>query len=64
VAIADVYDALASKRAYKDAWDESDILKAMEDGAGKQFDPELIRVFLSSVDVMRSIQQRYPDKEE
>jgi len=64
VAIADVYDALASKRAYKDAWDESDILKTMEDGAGKQFDPELIRVFLSSVDVMRSIQQRYPDKEE
>ena len=64
VAIADVYDALASKRVYKDAWDESDILKTMEDGAGKQFDPELIRVFLSSIDVMRSIQQRYPDKEE
>jgi len=64
VAIADVYDALASKRAYKDAWDEADILQAMKDGAGKQFDPELIQVFLSSIDVMRSIQQRYPDSEE
>ena len=64
VAIADVYDALASKRAYKDAWDEADILQTMEDGAGKQFDPELIRVFLSSIDVIRSIQRRYPDKEE
>jgi response regulator RpfG family c-di-GMP phosphodiesterase len=64
VAIADVYDALASKRAYKDAWDEADILQTMEDGAGKQFDPELIQVFLSSIDVMRSIQQRYPDREE
>ena len=64
VAIADVYDALASKRAYKEAWDEADILQTMEDGAGQQFDPELIRVFLSSIDVMRSIQQRYPDKEE
>jgi response regulator RpfG family c-di-GMP phosphodiesterase len=64
VAIADVYDALASKRAYKEAWDEADILQTMEDGAGEQFDPELIRVFLSSIDVMRSIQQRYPDKEE
>ena len=64
VAIADVYDALSSKRAYKDPWDEADILQAMEEGAGKQFDPELIRVFLSSIDVMRSIQQRYPDREE
>jgi response regulator RpfG family c-di-GMP phosphodiesterase len=64
VAIADVYDALSSKRAYKEAWDEADILQTMEDGAGKQFDPELIRVFMSSINVIRSIQQRYPDKEE
>jgi response regulator RpfG family c-di-GMP phosphodiesterase len=64
VAIADVYDALASKRAYKDAWDEVEILQTMKDGAGEQFDPELIQVFLSSIDVIRSIQQRYPDREE
>jgi len=64
VAIADVYDALASKRAYKEAWDEADILKTMEQSAGQQFDPALIEVFFSSLDVMRSIQQRYPDKEE
>jgi response regulator RpfG family c-di-GMP phosphodiesterase len=64
VAIADVYDALASKRAYKEAWDEADILETMEKGAGQQFDPELIQVFLSSIDVMRSIQQRYPDRKE
>ena len=64
VAIADVYDALSSKRAYKEAWDEADILQTMENGAGKQFDPELIRVFLSSLEVIRSVQQRYPDNEE
>ena len=64
VAIADVYDALASKRAYKEAWDEADIVKTMEQSAGQQFDPALIEVFLSSLDVMRSIQQRYPDKED
>jgi HD-GYP domain-containing protein (c-di-GMP phosphodiesterase class II) len=64
VAIADVYDALASKRAYKEAWDETDIIKTMEQGAGQQFDPDLIKVFLSSLDVMRSIQQRYPDQGE
>jgi HD-GYP domain-containing protein (c-di-GMP phosphodiesterase class II) len=64
VAIADVYDALASKRSYKEAWDETDILNTMEQGAGQQFDPELIEIFFSSLDVLRSIQQRYPDKEE
>lgn len=64
VAIADVYDALASKRAYKEAWDEPDILKTMEQSAGQQFDPKLIEVFFSSLDVMRSVQQRYPDQEE
>ena len=64
VAIADVYDALASKRAYKEAWDETDILETLEQGAGQQFDPDLIKVFLSSLDVIRSIQQRYPDQEE
>jgi HD-GYP domain-containing protein (c-di-GMP phosphodiesterase class II) len=64
VAIADVYDALASKRAYKEAWDEADIIKAMEQNAGQQFDPALIEVFFSSLDVLRSIQQRYPDKGE
>jgi response regulator RpfG family c-di-GMP phosphodiesterase len=36
----------------------------MEQSAGQQFDPALIKVFFSSLDVMRSIQQRYPDKEE
>jgi response regulator RpfG family c-di-GMP phosphodiesterase len=61
VAIADVYDALSSKRAYKEAWQESDVLRTIEQKAGLQFDPELIEVFFSSVDVIRSIQQRYPD---
>jgi HD-GYP domain-containing protein (c-di-GMP phosphodiesterase class II) len=64
VAIADVYDALASKRSYKEAWDEADILKTMEEAGGTQFDPELIRVFFSSFDVIRSIRERYPDDEE
>ena len=64
VAIADVYDALASRRVYKEAWDEADILETMEQSSGKQFDPELVQVFLSSIDVLRTIQQRYPDQEE
>ncbi len=63
VALADVYDALSSKRVYKEAWDESKVLEAIEEGAGSQFDPELVEVFMDIIDVIRSIQQRYPDED-
>ncbi|HED11735.1 MAG TPA: HD domain-containing protein [Caldithrix abyssi] len=63
VAIADVYDALSCKRVYKEAWSEEDVLEALKSGAGSQFDPELIEVFMEIVDVIRSIQARYPDKD-
>ncbi len=59
VAIADVYDALSSKRAYKDPWDESAVLENLRSEAGKQFDPEMIEAFFSSLDIIRSISKRY-----
>ncbi len=61
VAIADVFDALSSKRSYKEAWDESQALRIMEEESGKQFDPELIQVFFSCLDSIRQTQQRYSD---
>jgi len=61
VALADVYDALSSKRVYKEAWDESDVLSTIEKEAGAQFDPELIEIFFSRLNVLRSIQNRYAD---
>jgi len=64
VAIADVYDALCSKRVYKPAWDESEALKIMEEGAGRQFDPELVSVFFDSLDMIHSLRNRYPDQED
>jgi len=61
VAVADVYDALSSKRAYKDAWDEKDVLNELKKGSGKHFDPEIIEAFLSCLDVIRSIGERYAE---
>lgn len=61
VAVADVYDALSSKRTYKDAWSEKDVLNELKKGIGKHFDPEMIEAFLSSLDVIRSIAQRYSE---
>ncbi|MGD8256277.1 MAG: HD domain-containing protein [Desulfobacterales bacterium] len=62
VAIADVFDALSTQRVYKEAWDESDVLAKIEEGAGRHFDPELVEIFLSCLDIIRSIQRRYQDE--
>jgi HD-GYP domain-containing protein (c-di-GMP phosphodiesterase class II) len=61
VALADVYDALSSARIYKEAWDESEVLATIEKEAGHQFDAELVEIFFSCLDVIRSIQARYGD---
>lgn len=47
VTVADVYDALASKRVYKDAFPHEECVRLIREGAGTQFDPELVNVFLS-----------------
>lgn len=64
VAIADVYDALCSKRVYKEAWEEEDVLKVMRDESGRKFDPELIDAFFSILPTLRNIRERYPDPPE
>jgi HD-GYP domain-containing protein (c-di-GMP phosphodiesterase class II) len=64
VALADVYDALSCRRCYKEAWNESDVLDNIRNEAGKQFDPELVEVFLECVDSFKQIEKLYPDEHE
>lgn len=59
VALADVYDALTSARCYKEAWDDDKALAILREEAGAQFDPELVGIFLSIMDIINSIQKRY-----
>lgn len=61
VAIADVYDALLSKRVYKEAWDQAQVLETLRSVRGKQFDAEMIDAFFDSLDTINSITERYPD---
>lgn len=63
VSLADVYDALSSRRTYKEAWDEEEVLVAIKEGAGTQFDPELVDILLSRMDIIRSVKARYIDSE-
>jgi putative two-component system response regulator len=46
VAIADVFTALVSERVYKQAWPPKDAMDYLEQQAGTQFNPELVKVFL------------------
>ena len=46
MAIADVFDALTSKRCYKEAFPISEAFDEIANGSGTQFDPDLVEVFL------------------
>jgi len=59
VALADVYDALSTTRAYKKAWDEDRVLRVIRDERGRHFDPEIVDAFLSIMPTIRSIGKRY-----
>jgi HD-GYP domain-containing protein (c-di-GMP phosphodiesterase class II) len=64
VAIADVFDALSSGRAYKEAWKEERVIETMNKERGGHFDPEMLDTFISVLDVIRNIAHLYPDKTE
>jgi len=46
MAVADVYDALISKRVYKNSMSHKEAMKIMKEGKGNHFDPVLIEAFL------------------
>lgn len=59
--VADVYDALLSRRCYKEGWPKEKALHVIRDGAGSHFDPEIVNAFLEIQDVIDAIHTRYPD---
>jgi HD-GYP domain-containing protein (c-di-GMP phosphodiesterase class II) len=61
VSLADVYDALGSKRSYKEALPEEQILEEIRRQSGKQFDPEVVEAFLEIRDIIVAIRAKYRD---
>jgi response regulator RpfG family c-di-GMP phosphodiesterase len=59
VAVADVYDALASRRVYKAALPHEQCVEVIRAEAGKQFDPEIVETFLKVEKTFREINRRY-----
>lgn len=58
-AVADVFDALTSKRPYKDAWSNEDTFTLLQELAGDVLDRDCVQALISQADAIRSIQERF-----
>jgi PAS domain S-box-containing protein len=61
ITLADVYDALTSKRAYKDAGTHEDAKKYMIEQSGKIFDPDIVNAFLAREEDFINVREKHPD---
>lgn len=61
VAVADVFDALTSRRPYKPAWPIGDAVAYLAKQAGHQFDPTLVPMFLELLPEVLEIRRQYRD---
>ena len=63
MAVADVYDALISRRVYKEGMPHEVAVKIIIEGKGKHFDPDMVDAFVELQDEFRAIAQRYVDSD-
>ena len=61
-AICDVFDALTSRRPYKDAWPIEKAIALINENSGSHFDPELVRLFNQILPDVIEIRERYSDE--
>ena len=62
MAVADVFDALVSKRSYKEGFPVEKALSIIEEGIGTHFDPQVARAFLHAQGKARAIAQKSEEK--
>lgn len=60
-AIADVFDALMSKRCYKNAWELDDVMQFFSEQSVKHFDPDLVTLLFDNIDAFINISERFKD---
>ena len=61
VAVADVFDALVSKRCYKKSWTPEQAREEILNQAGHQFDPQITKQFDEHFDEFLAVMENYPD---
>ncbi|MEZ9538939.1 HD domain-containing phosphohydrolase [Shewanella sp. 10N.286.51.B8] len=63
VAVADVFDALTSKRPYKEAWHVEKALELLKKEAGTHFDPQLVPLFVEKLDQILEIKAKFNESD-
>lgn len=61
MAVADVYDALISRRVYKEGMPHEKAVGILQEGSGSHFDPDIVEAFLAIQEEFRAIAARYAD---
>jgi response regulator RpfG family c-di-GMP phosphodiesterase len=61
VAAIDVFDALGSRRCYKEPWPLDKILELMRHESGKQLDPDVVALMIENLGPLVSIREAHPD---
>lgn len=64
MALADVYDALISRRVYKEPLPHEEAVRLIVEGRGSHFDPDIVDAFVSIADSFRAISRAYADGQE
>ncbi|MEI6209908.1 MAG: two-component system response regulator [Desulfuromonadales bacterium] len=61
VAIADVFDALTSKRPYKEPWSVDDTVAEIKRNSGLHFDPQVVEAFLRALPEIEAVKNNFAD---
>jgi len=61
VAVADVFDALTSKRSYKEAWSFEKALNLLIEEKGEHFDPKIVDLFVENIDKVKIIYEKFQE---
>lgn len=64
MAVADVYDALISRRIYKEPFTQEKAVSIIREGRGSHFDPDIVDAFLEIAEEFQQIAEHYSDSQE
>jgi len=61
VTVADVFDALVSRRRYKPAFSLDKSLEIIREGAGREFDPNIVNALMDALDDLMAVCEQFAD---
>ncbi|MNH10277.1 Cyclic di-GMP phosphodiesterase response regulator RpfG [compost metagenome] len=64
MAVADVYDALISRRVYKPGMSHAQAMEIIREGRGSHFDPDICDAFVANAERFRDIAARFTDADQ